>query len=84
MILDGIANLCAVGEQVAAAMWDAATLRLVLGGSAQPRDLQDLAAVCGERDEEIRNWSRGSDGARTARRGADQIQRSIDQATRAR
>ncbi|TCC52129.1 type VI secretion protein [Kribbella pittospori] len=53
------------GEQAAAAMWDAATLRLILGGSAQPRDLQDLAAVCGERDEEIRNWSRGADGGRT-------------------
>ncbi|WP_405065041.1 TraM recognition domain-containing protein [Kribbella sp. NBC_01510] len=53
------------GEQAAAAMWDAATLRLILGGSAQPRDLQDLAAVCGDRDEEIRNWSRGADGART-------------------
>jgi type IV secretory pathway TraG/TraD family ATPase VirD4 len=53
------------GEQAAAAMWDAATLRLILGGSAQPRDLQDLAAVCGERDEEVRNWSRGPDGART-------------------
>jgi type IV secretory pathway TraG/TraD family ATPase VirD4 len=96
MVLDEIANLCAVpslpglmadgggsgistlvviqslaqardrwGEQAAAAMWDAATLRLILGGSAQPRDLQDLAAVCGERDEELRNWSRGPDGART-------------------
>lgn len=53
------------GEQAAAAMWDAATLRLVLGGSAQPRDLQDLSTVCGERDEEIRNWSRGGDGGRT-------------------
>ncbi|TDX04038.1 type IV secretory system conjugative DNA transfer family protein [Kribbella sp. VKM Ac-2566] len=53
------------GEQAAAAMWDAATLRLILGGSAQPRDLQDLAAVCGERDEEIHNWSRGPDGGRT-------------------
>lgn len=53
------------GEQAAAAMWDAATLRLILGGSAQPRDLQDLAAVCGEHDDEIRNWSRGADGART-------------------
>jgi type IV secretion system protein VirD4 len=53
------------GEQAAAAMWDAATLRLILGGSAQPRDLQDLAAVCGERDDELRNWSRGPDGARS-------------------
>lgn len=53
------------GEQAAAAMWDAATLRLILGGSAQTRDLQDLSAVCGERDEELRNWSRGADGART-------------------
>ncbi|GAA0597732.1 type IV secretory system conjugative DNA transfer family protein [Kribbella sandramycini] len=53
------------GEQAAAAMWDAATLRLILGGSAQPRDLQDLAAVCGERDEEIRNWSRDPNGGRT-------------------
>ncbi|WBQ08708.1 TraM recognition domain-containing protein [Kribbella sp. CA-293567] len=53
------------GEQAAAAMWDAATLRLILGGSAQTRDLQDLSAVCGERDEELRNWSRGADGGRT-------------------
>jgi type IV secretory pathway TraG/TraD family ATPase VirD4 len=53
------------GEQAAAAMWDAATLRLILGGSAQPRDLQDLAAVCGERDDEVRNWSRSPDGGRT-------------------
>ncbi|TDO30212.1 type IV secretory pathway TraG/TraD family ATPase VirD4 [Kribbella sp. VKM Ac-2527] len=53
------------GDQAAAAMWDAATLRLILGGSAQPRDLQDLSAVCGERDDEIRNWSRGADGGRT-------------------
>jgi type IV secretion system protein VirD4 len=53
------------GEQAAAAMWDAATLRIVLGGSAQPRDLQELAAVCGERDEEVRSWSRGGDGTRT-------------------
>jgi type IV secretion system protein VirD4 len=53
------------GEQAAAAMWDAATLRLILGGSAQPRDLQDLSAVCGDRDEELRNWSRGPDGGRT-------------------
>ncbi|WP_328522920.1 type IV secretory system conjugative DNA transfer family protein [Kribbella sp. NBC_00359] len=96
LILDEIANLCAVpslpslmadgggsgistlvviqslaqardkwGEQAASAMWDAATLRLILGGSAQPRDLQDLAAVCGDRDEEIRNWSRGPDGKHT-------------------
>jgi type IV secretory pathway TraG/TraD family ATPase VirD4 len=96
LVLDEIANLCAVpslpslmadgggtgistlvviqslaqarerwGEQAAAAMWDAATLRLILGGSAQPRDLQDLAAVCGERDEEVRNWSRGADGSRS-------------------
>ncbi|WP_433023229.1 type IV secretory system conjugative DNA transfer family protein [Kribbella sp. CA-294648] len=96
LVLDEIANLCAVpslpslmadgggtgistlvviqslaqarerwGEQAAAAMWDAATLRLILGGSAQTRDLQDLSAVCGERDEELRNWSRGADGART-------------------
>jgi type IV secretion system protein VirD4 len=53
------------GEQAAAAMWDAATVRLILGGSAQPRDLQDLSAVCGDRDEEVRNWSRGPDGGRT-------------------
>ncbi|GAB2615148.1 type IV secretory system conjugative DNA transfer family protein [Kribbella endophytica] len=96
LILDEIANLCAVpslpslmadgggngistlvviqslaqarerwGEQAAAAMWDAATVRLILGGSAQPRDLQDLSAVCGDRDEEVRNWSRGPDGGRT-------------------
>lgn len=53
------------GEQAAAAMWDAATLRLILGGSAQPRDLQELSAICGERDDEVRNWSRGADGARS-------------------
>lgn len=53
------------GEQAAAAMWDAATLRLILGGSAQPRDLADLSALCGDRDDEVRSWSRGTDGSRS-------------------
>ncbi|ONI74121.1 hypothetical protein BWI15_12190 [Kribbella sp. ALI-6-A] len=53
------------GEQAAAAMWDAVTIRLILGGSAQPKDLQDHSGVCGDRNEELRNWSHGPDGGRS-------------------
>ena len=39
------------GEHAAGAIWDAAIVKVVLGGTTAARDLQDLSALIGERDE---------------------------------
>ncbi len=51
------------GEHAADAIWDAATVKLVLGGLAKYRDLDDVARLLGEIDEltETRNRSRTGD-----------------------
>jgi type IV secretory pathway TraG/TraD family ATPase VirD4 len=47
------------GEQPAAAIWDAATVKVILGGASNPRDLHDLSQLIGERDEATISTSRG-------------------------
>lgn len=39
------------GGDEAQAIWDSATVKLVLGGSANPETLRDISAILGERDE---------------------------------
>jgi len=53
------------GEQNAAAIWDAAIVKLVLGGGSNARDLADLAALIGERDERTESTSRDGYGSRS-------------------
>lgn len=53
------------GEQAAAAMWDAAIAKVVLGGGSNARDLADLAALIGERDETTTSTTRGHRGERS-------------------
>ncbi|NED97138.1 type IV secretory system conjugative DNA transfer family protein [Phytoactinopolyspora alkaliphila] len=53
------------GEHDAATIWDAATVKLILGGASNPKDLQDLSALIGERDDETTSTSRGHDGSRS-------------------
>jgi type IV secretory pathway TraG/TraD family ATPase VirD4 len=48
------------GEHDAAAIWDAAIVKIILGGGTNARDLADLSALIGDRDEET--ISRGRDG----------------------
>ena len=47
------------GEHAADAIWDAATVKLILGGLGKVRDLDDLSRLIGERDEATTSVSRG-------------------------
>lgn len=53
------------GEQAANTIWDAAIVKLVLGGGSNARDLADLAQLIGERDEATDSVSRDATGARS-------------------
>lgn len=53
------------GEHDGAAIWDAASIKIILGGGSNARDLHDLAALIGERDEETETWSRDTHGRRS-------------------
>jgi type IV secretory pathway TraG/TraD family ATPase VirD4 len=49
------------GQHEAAAVWDAATVKIVLGGAGNADDLRDMAALLGTRPElrRDRSWSHG-------------------------
>jgi type IV secretory pathway TraG/TraD family ATPase VirD4 len=47
------------GEHAADAIWDASTVKLILGGLGKVRDLDDLSRLLGERDESTTSVSRG-------------------------
>jgi len=47
------------GEHAADAIWDASTVKLILGGLGKVRDLDDLSRLIGERDEITTSISRG-------------------------
>jgi type IV secretion system protein VirD4 len=53
------------GEHQGAAIWDAASVKVILGGGSNARDLRDLSALIGERDEQIESWSTDTRGNRT-------------------
>lgn len=53
------------GEHAADAIWDAATVKLVLGGLGKARDLEDVSRLLGEVDEAITTWTRGYAGDRS-------------------
>lgn len=50
------------GEHAADAIWDAATVKLVLGGLAKYRDLDDVARLLGEIDEYTHTTNRSRHG----------------------
>jgi type IV secretion system protein VirD4 len=53
------------GEQQANALWDAAIVKVILGGGSNAGDLADLSALIGERDERTESVSRDRFGGRT-------------------
>jgi type IV secretion system protein VirD4 len=53
------------GEHDGAAIWDAASVKVILGGGSNARDLNDLSSVIGERDEQVETLSRNGDGSRS-------------------
>ena len=58
------------GENNANALWDASIVKILLGGGSNSKDLQDLASLIGERDEQ-------TDSVTTDAYGAHSNQRSI-------
>jgi type IV secretion system protein VirD4 len=61
------------GEHAADAIWDAATVKLVLGGLAKARDLDDVARLLGEIDEPTQTLSRGRAGERSTSTSLRQV-----------
>jgi type IV secretion system protein VirD4 len=63
VVLQSLAQARAVwGEHEAAAIWDAASVKLILGGGSNARDLEDLSKLIGQRDEQQYTQSIGPDG----------------------
>ena len=54
------------GEHAADAIWDAATVKIILGGLAKYRDLDDVARLLGEIDELTETRSHGRAGERSS------------------
>lgn len=66
VVLQSLAQARAVwGENQAAAIWDAAIIKTILGGGSNARDLQDLSNLIGQREERATSSSRGPDGRRS-------------------
>lgn len=54
------------GEHAADAIWDAATVKVVLGGLGKYRDLDDVARLLGEVDELVESRTKGIGGDRSS------------------
>ena len=61
------------GENQAAAIWDAAIVKIVLGGAAHSRDLQDLSTLIGERDETTGSTTTDASGGRSYQRSIRRV-----------
>lgn len=61
------------GEHAADAIWDAATVKLVLGGLGKYRDLDDVARLLGEIDELTQTHNRGRHGERSSSTSVRQV-----------
>jgi type IV secretion system protein VirD4 len=53
------------GDHLGTSIWDASSVKIVLGGGSNARDLADLSALIGERDEETSSESRDARGSRS-------------------
>lgn len=53
------------GQQDAEAIWDSATIKLILGGSGNADDLRDLSSLIGQREERRVSESWGADGRKS-------------------
>ncbi len=55
------------GDDVAHTIWESSVAKIILGGASATKDLQDLVALIGERDEETVSLSRSSGRGDTSR-----------------
>jgi type IV secretory pathway TraG/TraD family ATPase VirD4 len=61
------------GDHAAGAIWDASIVKVILGGTSSARDLQDLSALIGERDEHTDTVSVGEYGSRSLQRSTRRV-----------
>lgn len=61
------------GDHAANAIWDASIAKIILGGTSSARDLQDLSALIGERDEHTDAISIGDHGSRSLQRSTRRV-----------
>lgn len=61
------------GENAANAIWDAAIVKIILGGVSNSRDLQDLSTLIGERDEYTDSTTIGDHGTRSNQRSIRRV-----------
>lgn len=61
------------GDHAAGAIWDASIAKIILGGGSSSRDLQDLSALIGERDEHTDTISVGDYGSRSLQRSTRRV-----------
>lgn len=60
-------------ENAASAIWDAAIVKIILGGASNSKDLGDLSTLIGERDEETDSTTVGDHGSRSAQRSIRRV-----------
>lgn len=66
VVLQSLAQARAVwGEHAASAIWDAAIVKVILGGGSNARDLEDLSRLLGQRQQRTTSTTRGADGRKT-------------------
>jgi type IV secretory pathway TraG/TraD family ATPase VirD4 len=74
VVLQSLAQARAVwGEHETSAIWDAAIVKLILGGGSNARDLEDLSKLIGQREERQYTESVGADGRRSRSSSLHQI-----------
>ena len=61
------------GDHAANAIWDAAIVKVILGGASATKDLQDLSALIGERDEHTDTLIVGDHGSRSLQRSVRRL-----------
>jgi type IV secretion system protein VirD4 len=61
------------GEHEGAAIWDAAIVKIVLGGGSNAKDLADLSSLIGTREQTHTSESRGSDGKKSSSTSTRQV-----------
>ena len=61
------------GADDAHAIWDAAIVKVILGGTSSASDLRDLSLLLGERDEHTDSWTVGDHGSRSLQRSTRRV-----------
>ncbi|MEU4360403.1 TraM recognition domain-containing protein [Promicromonospora sp. NPDC023987] len=61
------------GPETAAAMWDSAIVKIVLGGISASTDLRDLSTLIGEKDEVTDSITIGANGDRSIQRSLRRV-----------